>query len=257
MGDAVESLNIMGIEGVRFSIASQAAWAPGIETPAAWRAWADDPFVITGSNEPGVKAMTPMLRRRAGFIGKMALEVAYQCLDGRMDVPTVFCSHHGEVSRSVDLLTDLANGEPLSPTAFGLSVHNATAGLFSIARNDRANAIALAAGRSSVEHAVIDACGLLADGEPAVLLVTYDGLVPTLYAPFCDGNEQPYAWAWLMQAAQDNAAAISLSWSVAPDAVLPAAQFSAGLEVLGFQLRQDSMLERVCERRRWRWTRHA
>ena len=81
-------------------------------------------------------------------------------------MPTVFCSRHGEVSRSVDLLMDLAKAEPLSPTSFGLSVHNATAGLFSIARSDHTNSIALAAGQSSVEHAVIEACGLLADGEP-------------------------------------------------------------------------------------------
>ena len=35
-----------------------------------------------------------MLRRRAGFLGKMALEVAYQCLGQRIDVPTVFSSWH-------------------------------------------------------------------------------------------------------------------------------------------------------------------
>ena len=120
-----------------------------------------------------------MLRRRAGFLGKMALEVAYQCLGQRIDVPTVFSSRHGEASRSVDLLLDLAKGVPLSPTSFGLSVHNATGGLFSIARTDHANSIALAAGQSTVEHAVIEACGLLAEGEPAVLLVAYDCPLPT------------------------------------------------------------------------------
>jgi hypothetical protein len=78
-----------------------------------------------------------MLRRRAGFLGKMALEVAYQVLDGRTDIPTVFCSRHGEVTRAIELLTIWRAAKPLSPTGFGMAVHNASAGLFSIARADR------------------------------------------------------------------------------------------------------------------------
>src|SRR4029453_9488720 len=100
--------------------------------------------------EPAVHPMAPMLRRRAGFLSKMALEVAYQCLGNRIDVPTVFCSRHGESGRSVELLLDLAKGVPLSPTSFGLSVHNATGGLFSIARGEHARHIALSRGRNSM-----------------------------------------------------------------------------------------------------------
>ncbi|MEN3293990.1 MAG: hypothetical protein V7642_3243 [Burkholderiales bacterium] len=247
----------MGCRGVRFSITAYAAWAPGVETPASWLAWAIGTPAIAGHNEPQVSAMPPMLRRRAGFLGKMALEVAYQCLGPRTDVPTVFCSRHGEVSRSVDLLSDLARGVPLSPTTFGLSVHNAAGGLFSIARGDRANNIALAAGQSSVEHAVIEACGLLADGEPSVLLVAYDCPLPSVYAPFEDDHGQAFAWAWLMQPAADDA--ISLTWSSA--AAVPGAsggkQRPAGLDVLRFHLRHDRELQRVSDGRLWRWAHDA
>ena len=116
--------------GIRFSIAARAAWAPGVETAEAWLEWSSGHRPIEGDREPAVRAMAPMLRRRAGFLDKMALEVAYRCLGDRCDVPTVFSSRHGETSRSVDLLTDLAKGLPLSPTTFGLSVHNAAGGLF-------------------------------------------------------------------------------------------------------------------------------
>ena len=157
---------VVSKESVHFSIVSSAAWAPGVETNDAWRAWAKDEYMITRGKDPSVKNMTPMLRRRAGFAAKMALEVAYQCLGNRTGVPLVFSSRHGEAARSADLLLELAGGAPLSPTSFGLSVHNAPAGLFSIARVDHANSTAVAAGRSSVESAVIEACGLLAEGEP-------------------------------------------------------------------------------------------
>jgi hypothetical protein len=200
--------------------------------------------------------MAPLLRRRAGFLDRMALEVAYRCLGNRSGVPAIFCSRHGDTSRSVDLLTDLANGLPLSPTTFGLSVHNATGGLFSIGRGDHAASSALAAGRSSVEHAVIEAGGLLADGAPEVLLVVYDRPLPALYAAYQDCHEQPFAWAWLMQPPAGDV--VSLSWSAAVDNEAASVErLSPGLAILRFYLRQDRSLERICQPRRWLWWRDA
>jgi hypothetical protein len=200
--------------------------------------------------------MAPMLRRRAGFLSKMALEAAYQCLGKELDVPAIFCSRHGEALRSVDLLMDLANMRPLSPTSFSLSVHNATAGIFSIARSDHTNSIALAAGRSSVEHAVIEACGLLTDGEPKVLLVVYDCPLPGVYASFQDCHELPFAWAWLIRS--PTAEVVSLCWTSAlPDEHSSAGKLSPGLEILRFYLRKDTSLERICDGRRWHWSRDA
>jgi len=240
---------------VRFSVAAHAAWAPGIDSTEAWSAWADAPYTFTAENEPAVRDMPAMLRRRAGFLGKMALEVAYRCLGARTGVPTVFCSRHGEVTRSVELLTDLSQQNALSPTNFGLAVHNASAGLFSIARADKANHIALAAGQSSIEHAVIEACSLLADGEPEVLLVAYDNRLPSIFEDFKDCNEQPYAWAWLMVPATEKA--LSLSWHASDKDASTANEMAPGLQVLQFYLQQDSVLERTDACRQWRWARHG
>jgi Beta-ketoacyl synthase, N-terminal domain len=247
----------MSSSKVSFSVASCAAWAPTVETKEAWLAWANANYIISGDKAAPVQAMPPMLRRRAGFLSKMALQVAYQCLGERVGVPTVFSSRHGEASRSVDLLLDLAKGEPLSPTSFGLSVHNATGGLFSIARADHASGIAVAAGKSSVEHAVIEACGLLAEGEPAVLLVVYDCPLPTPYLVFQDCVEQPFAWAWLMRPPGDEV--VSLTWSVPLEETSSNSEehLPAGLDVLRFYLRKDQALERTCGRRRWLWTHHV
>jgi hypothetical protein len=256
----------MRTNGVRFSIVSHAAWAPGVTTDEAWAQWARAPFLIGEGDEPSVRMMPAMLRRRAGALGKMALEVAYRCLDGRLDVPTVFCSRHGEAARAVLLLADLAAQLPVSPTGFGLAVHNASAGLFSIARSDRANHVALAAGSITVEHAVIEACGLLADGADSVLLVAYDGGLPPVFAHFGDCAEQPHAWAWLMAPADAGSDSIGLSWSAAePGAGLGAAlapdlasdAMPASLQVLRFYLNGSPVLERVAGLQRWRWARDA
>jgi Beta-ketoacyl synthase, N-terminal domain len=241
---------------IRFSVFSFAAWAPGIETGDAWLAWAKGKHPIGGTSQPAVRAMAPLMRRRAGFLGKMALEVAYQCLGDQRDVPAVFCSRHGEAARSVDLLLDLANFVALSPTSFSLSVHNATAGLFSIARGDHSNSIALAAGQSTVEHGVIEACGLLADGEPQVLLVVYDCPLPTVYHAFQDCCEQPFAWSWLMRPPANEV--ISLSWSrFLGNRSADNGRFPGGLEILRFFLRKDACFERTCDGRRWHWSQNA
>jgi Beta-ketoacyl synthase, N-terminal domain len=239
--------------GIKFSIVASAAWAPGVETPDAWLDWASGRREIDGESEPALRAMAPMLRRRAGVLDRMALEVAYRCLGDRTGVAAIFCSRHGETARSVQLLTDLAQGLPLSPTNFGLSVHNATGGLFSIARGDHAGSSALAAGSSSVEHAAIEACGLLADGATEVLLVVYERPLPALYAAYQDCREQPYAWAWLIQ--PPAGAVVSLSWSKAEDhEIMSIERYSPGLEILRFYFHRGRCLDRVCQRRRWHWS---
>jgi hypothetical protein len=239
---------------VVFSIARHAAWAPGATSPERWQAWAREPWPLAGGGEPKVAAMPAMLRRRAGLLGRMALEVAYDCLDGHTGVPTVFCSRHGEVGRAVELLDDLARGEPLSPTAFGLAVHNASAGLFSIARADRANHVALAGGAATLEHAVIEACGLLADGADMVLLVACDAPLPDALAAFEDCDEQPYAFAWAMVPA--GARPVRLSWRAEAAPAVPA-RTPGALEVLRFQLADAPVLVRHGADRRWTWCRDA
>lgn len=219
-------------------------------------AWVNGQTRIHQGREPSIKMIAPMLRRRAGFAAKMALEVACQVLGDRVDVPLVFSSRHGEASRSADLLLNLAKHMQLSPTSFGLSVHNAVAGLFSIARGDRANSAAVAAGNSSIESAVLEACGLLADGAPNVLLVVYDCPLPAVYAAFEDCSEEPYAWAWLIGGASEDF--YSLHWSAATDSPhWDRERLSPGLEILRFYLRGDAVLERPCEKRCWRWVHHA
>lgn len=243
---------------VVFSIARHAAWAPGLASDARWAEWARAPWTLVPGEEPKVAAMPAMLRRRAGFLGRMALETAYACLGEQRDVPTVFCSRHGEVARAVDLLGELARGEPLSPTAFGLAVHNASAGLFSIARADRANHVALAAGSATIEHAVIEACGQLADGAPMVLLVACDTVLPDTLRQFQDCAEQPYAFAWALAPAGSAADTLRLSWRAHPeqDDAAPA-PMPGGLELLRFQHGGTAALMRVAGGKRWTWSRHA
>jgi hypothetical protein len=245
---------------VRFFVASHSAWAPGIDTEAAWLAWAHGQPNSSASGEPKLQDMPAMLRRRASSTGKMALETAYHCLPSVPETPIIFASRHGEAARSRTLLQDLITQQPLSPATFSLSVHNANAGLLSIARADRGNHIAIAAGPATVEHAIIEACGLLADGTRQVLLVMADSPPPECFRHYDDCAEQAYAWAWLLQntPASDGAPAFSLSWSATEHDTndINLAQKPGGLDILRFYLRSDAALTRVANGQHWQWSRH-
>ena len=257
----------MRVNSVKFAVARQAAWAPGLSDVSDWAAWAGAeqpaPIVAAGPGvaEAPVPQLPPLLRRRAGALGKMALQAAFSCLGDLESIPAVFCSRHGELVRAVELISALVQGEGVSPTGFGLSVHNASAGLLSIARGERASHFALAAGAATVEHGVIEACGLLADGAPMVLLVVYDAPLPAPLRHFQDCEEQPFAFAWAMVAADADADAdpIELAWQASRHDVAPPAGPTqpGGLEALRFQLSGAMRMQREAQQRCWTWSRGA
>lgn len=153
-------------------------------------------------DRPGEKPEVPqvpmMLRRRASLADRMALKTAFDAFPGAESVATVFCSRHGEVQRSVELLELMAKGEGQLPMSFSLSVHNAASGLFGISRGDHKASSSIAAGRDSLAMGVFEACSLLMGGEPRVLLVSYDDALPQVFKPYADNSDEPHALAMLM-----------------------------------------------------------
>jgi len=181
---------------MEFSINDWRAWAPGLDNPEAWQAWGRAPVTLAdGGQLPDVGFLPPMQRRRLSKLARMLFHVAWPLVAQDEAVPLIFVSRHGETPRTLAILEDLARGEPLSPTAFSLSVHNAPAGLWSIARGDCSEISALAAEVDGLEHGILDACGLLAEGADAVLLVVAEELPAPLYRAQIDDVPFSYALA--------------------------------------------------------------
>lgn len=188
-----------------FRIVDWAARSPGRETKAQWSAWASGETAPAPAN-PLTAAMPMLLRRRLGKLGQLAVAAAYEA-GAAPPVRYVFCSRHGEFGRTLGLLRDGALGEPLSPTEFSVSVHNALAGLLSIATKATGGHTALAAGADTFAYGLVEsAASLAAAPDEPVLLVYFDEPLP---APFDalvpPADEAPLACALLLSALDDPA----------------------------------------------------
>ena len=138
-----------------------------------------------------------MLKRRLSPLAKTVFCAANQCLADHPQLPTVFSSTHGELARSFAMLELLEAGEEISPTAFSLSVYNASAGLFSIAWQNRLQCTVVAPGEEGMAAAFIEALGLLDEGADEVLLLFYDEPLVSFYpaAPYRLSTNQRTALA--------------------------------------------------------------
>ena len=179
------------------------AWAPGVEDVDQWQQWVKGSLAFASEAVPALPFIKPMLRRRLSQLSKMAVKVAFECLnkEGNDFIAdrTVFCSRHGELTRTVGLLEALASGDELSPTGFSLSVHNAASGLYSIARGDTKPSVSIAAGRDTLIEGMREAAMLLAEGEiNTVLVIVADEPLPSYLLQYADEQQRPFALAILL-----------------------------------------------------------
>lgn len=151
------------------------------------------------------------------------------------------------MARSVSLLRQLAQGEPLSPTVFSLSVHNANSAVYSIARDDRANYSAVSAGPCSAAAGLCEALGLLADGAPQVLVVSTESALPEPYRLFETRALPLRAWAVLIETG------VELRLEATP--IQPGAQHELppDLAALHFLVGTAPALQQSG----WHWSRHG
>ncbi|WP_431049723.1 beta-ketoacyl synthase chain length factor [Roseateles sp. L2-2] len=261
----------------RFRVVRWAAWAPGLASRDAWRVWLASPAPLAAEGQPPLSEVPAMMRRRIDPLGRAALQAAWWAQgtpeEGAGAMPVIFASRWGEIARSLTLLQQLAGGEPLSPTHFSLSVHNASGALYSMARQDRQNYLAVAGGEHSAEAAFCEALGLLADGAPQVLVAHVDAPLPEAYAAL--GQIEPstadpalIAWACVLAPADDSAPSFALE-TMAADRLTPGTPsspwLSGSLPVLALLAAADApdsaagaaSLDRLIDGQPggWRWSR--
>ncbi len=246
-------------QSISLAVCRWSAWAPGLTEPAAWHNWVEGGTAISGPVAPDVKFVAPMARRRLSGLSRMVFRVAVDCLaDEQESIAYVLCSRYGEYNRSYGILNELAKGELASATAFSNSVHNTSASLFAIEKQDHAQSTAIAGGEATLEAGFLEAWSLLSDGiASAVLVVYHDEPLPDLYQgqPTTVINSAAFAMLLRLPEPGGDTFDLRLSWRARRDASAgPCAVSDPALRVLRLLLKDDGPVDLDTERLIWSWS---
>ena len=178
-----------------------AFWSPESRIPTDWLRIGELPNAGPVEAQPPDDLVPPVHRRRMSMLSKLAVQVALEASRRATPDFIVFASQHGELARTRELLTSIAAGTELSPASFSQSVHNTSAGLYTIVAKSRAPASSIAAGASTFAYGWIEAeVYLAANRGRRALLVTYDDAACSPeYRPYSPQTPCTYAAAFLLR----------------------------------------------------------
>jgi hypothetical protein len=133
---------------------------------------------------PAATSLPAAERRRTGRVVNMTLAVGFEAVAATDTDPTklrtVFASSGADSSNCHEICQTLASADrQLSPTRFHNSVHNVTAGYWSIAARDMAASTMICAYDASFAAGLIEALAQVVTARADVLLIAYDMEYPT------------------------------------------------------------------------------
>ena len=235
-----------------FKLAAWRASCPYFSDSEQWRHWAAGGQIDAASaHQPGLAFLPAMQRRRLSPSARLMFDAAWPLAEAFPNCPLVFASHDGEINRSFELWLSLLREQTVSPASFGLSVHNALAGQWSMLRQDMSENTALAADEDSLESALAEAYALLQEGADKVWVVLADEPLHREYAVAAERAPFAHALAMVLEAGDDYR--ISLLKPDAEKENPPRSPYWGALEWIRFMLSDRHQWERCGSKRRWLW----
>ncbi|UJF23659.1 beta-ketoacyl synthase chain length factor [Suttonella sp. R2A3] len=166
---------------LHFDIVNWCAVSDRLLTQSQWQLWAEGKLNHTDLpiSKPDLSFIPPNKRRRLSAQARMMLAALWPLTSAHAAYPLVYVSHDGEVNRSFAMWLELLGESSVSPMAFGLSVHNALPGQWSILQHNHQEISALCASEQCLETGIIEAMSMLLDGaKDVLLLISEDPLKP-------------------------------------------------------------------------------
>ena len=235
---------------LRFDISKCVAWAPGLESEQDWRLWQQGEKALTDElTLPQLTTIPAMQRRRLSPFAKVALHCALEAsAEHQANIPCVFSSRHGDLHRTTKLIENIALSKDLSPTQFGLSVHNAAAGLFSIFTGNRAPLSAISGGQSSFMQGLLDSVAKLQVNNLSRILYVYCDLnVPECYRSYVV-DDTSIGIGLLIEVSKDAKNAYSLAYNAVEDTLNSDCQ---ALDFMDFILSEENQLLAKIHQQTW------
>jgi hypothetical protein len=208
----------IGVEGIGL-------WSPHLADYAALRCLLAGQTPPSPGPQPCASSLSPNERRRAPENALIAVEVAAQAvaMSGRAPdgLACVFASAFGDQATVDYMCRILAHAATeLSPTRFHNSVHNASAGYWTIAAGCRAPSSAVCAGSASFGAGLLEAAVLACADDRPVLLVCSDtaGTGPLGELTGCT---RPFGCALVLSAGREDGMRLRLAMTASLPRHLP------------------------------------
>ena len=166
LGAALDGLSVLG--------PGLAGWTQTSEILSGRRVYERRPTII-----PPAESLPPAERRRAGRVVNLALAAGQEATANAVvdiaSLNTVFASSGADNINCHEILQTLCSEDRrVSPTRFHNSVHNVTAGYWSISTRDTAPYSVVCAYDGSFAAGLLEALSQVVTGQTDVLLVAYD-----------------------------------------------------------------------------------
>jgi len=185
------------------------AWSPHLHNHDDWLSWARatpmamqpalDETQVMAARDTIRRTLPLPLRRHTSPTTQMVLATCAPLVTKQPIDYVLFCSQHGELQRSMQLLNDIATQTLLSPADFTHSVHNIAVGLLAIWQYLTVNTQSIAAGAQTFMMGMIDAMAWLQlHPGKTVLLAMYDDVIPVPYQSLVYTPHAPYVLALLL-----------------------------------------------------------
>lgn len=168
------------------------AIAPGLNTKVQWAEWVDSHYNEWVGEIAKPQKIPMMIARRMSVPSRLAVETALILMDEKPDA-AIFISRHGELERTYKIVESLAKNQDISPTDFAMSVHNTAAGLLTIVAKEALPITSISAGVDGFHQGMLEAQAMLTNGASCILLVDFDGLVPSAYQESFESKMPAYA----------------------------------------------------------------
>lgn len=178
---------------IAFTISDWLGWCGASGQPPLL----ESPNLIV-SDKPDVASIPPMVRRKLNTLGRACVSLILKLAPENSDIPIVYCSQHGDIERTMHVLHEITDGEPVSPMHFSLAVHNAICGVLSIQTGNMASISALSAGQQGLVPVLLEALGIIESGEKQVICVICDMTIPEFYQDSNAQPDEPYAVAFML-----------------------------------------------------------
>lgn len=104
---------------------------------------------------PDVSFLPMLMRRKLSAVGKAAIFTMNSVYPGG-DINLIYASNYGEIERVKKLLHQKNTDGEMSPTGFSFSVHNSSAGLFSLINKINSPYNSISAGENSLSAGILE-----------------------------------------------------------------------------------------------------